>query len=336
MAEAWIRMRGSLLTNPRVIAMARLLLVDPDFLEWYGNDGVTQESSRGVTMRHVTVVTRVTVGALVPLWTMVNECAAHDGVLRDATLFEVDAMAGVPGFGKAMRDTGWLDELPDGGVRFPNFFEHNTVQESRSTGAKSGSQRSKEYRERKKEKGGDSPRSQSQNSSRDGVTEKSDASRDGVTTEKSREEKSNNPSSLRSEGEGADTPPPPAPAKPRRAKGEARPLSAYLVECRTAGVKPIPDDHAVRRWAQDAGIAPEMLQIAWVQFRERYTEGEKGKRKRYIDWPSHFATAVKGNWFKLWFLGESGVVWTSGGLMHKQALDAHIASKQQGSGHAPE
>jgi len=78
MAEAWIRMRGSLVNNPRVIALARALLADPDFLDWYGHDSVTLQSSRTVTIRHVTVGTRVTVGALVPLWSMVNECAGGD------------------------------------------------------------------------------------------------------------------------------------------------------------------------------------------------------------------------------------------------------------------
>lgn len=185
MAEAWIRMRGSLVNNPRVIALARALLADPDFLDWYGHDSVKLQSSRTVTIRHVTVVTRVTVGALVPLWSMVNECAEGDGFLRDASLFEVDVMAGVPGFGKAMVAAGWLEECPDGGIRFPNFSEHNTVQESRSTSAKTPAQRAKEYRERHR----DESHEPSRNSSRDGVTEKRDASRDAVTTEKSREEK---------------------------------------------------------------------------------------------------------------------------------------------------
>lgn len=187
MAESWIRMRGSLPTNPRVIAMARALLTDPDFLDWYGHTDVTPESSRVVTLRHVTVVTRVTVGALVPLWAMVNECAAEDGILHKTTLFEVDAMAGVPGFGQAMQTVGWLFETEDG-ICFPNFHEHNTVKESRSTGAKTQAERAKEYRDRQKTEGS----APSRNSSRDGVTEKRDASRDTVTTEKRREEKKEN------------------------------------------------------------------------------------------------------------------------------------------------
>ncbi len=78
-----------------------------------------------------------------------------------------------------------------------------------------------------------------------------------------------------------------------------------------------------------------MLQIAWVQFRDRYTNGEKGKRKRYINWPDHFATAVKGNWFKLWFQDDDGeMAWTSVGLTFKKVLDARHAA-QQGDVDAP-
>ncbi|GKS91197.1 hypothetical protein [Acidovorax sp. SUPP2539] len=234
MAESWIRMRGSLPTNPRVIAMARALLADPDFLDWYGHTDVTAESSRAVTMRHVTVVTRVTVGALVPLWAMVNECAAEDGILHKTTLFEVDAMAGVPGFGHAMRAVGWIFETPDG-VRFPNFHEHNTVKESRSTAAKTPAVRAKEYRDRQKSESA----TPSRNSSRDGVTEKRDASRDAVTTDKRREEKNIEPPTG---VQGGEPPPSPSgvkfeipewmPAQPwedfvsmRRAKGKRAPFT---------------------------------------------------------------------------------------------------------------
>jgi hypothetical protein len=188
-AESWIKMRGSLMTNPKVIKMARLLLQDPDFLEWYGNDAVTIAASQGVTRRHVTVVTRVVVGSLTPLWAQVNECAGTDFVLPDASLFEIDEMAGVPGFGRSMEAVNWLRVMPDStGIEFPNFIEHNTVGKERSAGAKTQAERAKEYRERK--------RLEALESVTNGVTGKRDASRDTVTTEKSREEK--NKSTVRS------------------------------------------------------------------------------------------------------------------------------------------
>lgn len=134
------------------------------------------------------------------------------------------------------------------------------------------------------------------------------------------------PSSLRSEGEAAKAalslPEPPA------EKSKAKTLKTYLAECKAAGVKPIPDGHPVRVWAEEAGLSGDMLQIAWLQFRERYTEGEKGKGKRYKDWPAHFATAVKSNWFGLWCQGEGGLRWSSNGMTHKAALDARMQRQE--------
>jgi hypothetical protein len=114
-----------------------------------------------------------------------------------------------------------------------------------------------------------------------------------------------------------------------RSKSEQTTLTAYLANCKTAGLKPVPDGHAIRRWCEDAGITAEMLQVAWVLFRERYTEGEKGKRKRYVRWDDHFATAVKDNWAGLWFMGDDNrPAWTSKGLTHKAVLDARHAQRE--------
>jgi len=142
--------------------------------------------------------------------------------------------------------------------------------------------------------------------------------------QKQKQEQKQNSPSLRS-GESAEAAPPSKPEKPKR---EQITLTAYLDACKAAKSKPIPDGHSVRTWATDAGLAPEMLQIAWLQFRERYTESEKGKGKRYKDWPGHFATAVKANWFKLWFAGDNGMQWTSVGMTHKAVLDARMAQKE--------
>lgn len=129
-------------------------------------------------------------------------------------------------------------------------------------------------------------------------------------------------------GEGATQAPPPTPAPSR--KREQVTLSAYLTVCKASGKKPVPDDHAIRGWAHDAGITDEMLQVAWVVFRERYTTDEKAKGKRYKDWPGVFANAVKDRWQKLWFIADDGSVqWTSTGLQRKQVLDAHLNRNQE-------
>lgn len=151
--------------------------------------------------------------------------------------------------------------------------------------------------------------------------------------QKQEQKQEQNSPSLRS-GESAETAPPSVPEKPknRKTKSEAVTLTAYLADCKAAGRKPVPESHHVRQWADDAGITSEMLQVAWVKFRERYTDGEKGKGKRYKDWPGHFATAVKDNWFKLWFFGDDGIQWATNGLACRAVLDARM--KAQESEHA--
>lgn len=147
-----------------------------------------------------------------------------------------------------------------------------------------------------------------------------------LNQEQKQEQKQDSPSLRSGEGGAAQASRQPPPASKKR---EQITLSAYLALCKAGGKKPVPDDHFIRRWCEDAGIGAEMLQVAWVLFRERYTEGEKAKGKRYKDWAKHFGEAVKGNWFRLWYMGNDGKpVWSSDGLTHKAALDARLASKE--------
>jgi uncharacterized protein YdaU (DUF1376 family) len=127
-----------------------------------------------------------------------------------------------------------------------------------------------------------------------------------------------NSSSLRSEESAA---------KPQRTSSRPKrdevTLAKYLEACKTAGQKPVPDDHYIRAWCGDAHIPVDMLQVGWVVFREKYLNDEKLKGKRYKDWPGHFATSVKDRWYGLWFTGEDGKpVWSSTGLQRKQVLEA--------------
>lgn len=146
--------------------------------------------------------------------------------------------------------------------------------------------------------------------------------------EQEQEQEQDTSSSLRSEeGRVAKSP---APSPSGRQKREKTTLAKYLADCREKGVKPVPDDHSIRTWAQDAGISDEMLQVAWVVFRERYTEDAEYKAKLYKDWVGTFANSVKGRWFSLWFTGEGGVVsWSSTGMQRKQVLDARAAKRKE-------
>lgn len=128
--------------------------------------------------------------------------------------------------------------------------------------------------------------------------------------------------SLRS-GETAAAKPPRTPREP---KLEIT-LQAYLEACKAKGVKAIPDDHHIRTWAADAGIGDEMLQVAWLTFRDRHipAEGDKTRPKRQKDWPLTFANAVKDNWYRLWFIDGIEVKWTSQGQIQRTVYEKRIA-----------
>lgn len=98
-------------------------------------------------------------------------------------------------------------------------------------------------------------------------------------------------------------------------------FDAWLEKIRDSGEKPIPDDHAVIRFARDAGIPHEYLAVCWEHFKGRYT----GDPKKYIAWRQVFGNAVRENWFKIWWYdGETYQLTTVG----QQGMNA-LRNKQR-------
>ncbi len=184
----WIKMRSSLVTNPKVVRMARVLLADPEFRQWIGGLCTCDAGDVRVTTRDIEVVTRIVVGALVPTWSAVNDTAGRDGVIRHASSQDIDISAGVPGFGRALVAVEWLQELPNGeGVRFVNFEEHNSPQKERSLTSKTGAERTAEWRSRKKsaqsgDVGGDDTGDAGVTSQRDDREEKKRVEKNSLTS----------------------------------------------------------------------------------------------------------------------------------------------------------
>lgn len=105
-------------------------------------------------------------------------------------------------------------------------------------------------------------------------------------------------------------------------------LKAYLAQCQAEGKKPIPDNHAVRRYAADVGLSDEMLEVAWLEFRDRHLNDRAAKR--YKDWCATFAASVKSRWYKLWYIGDDGKpAWTSTGLQARTAIEAQLQREQE-------
>lgn len=125
----WIQVRLDLSANPKVSRMVDLLsktlgsyvlAVSTDDL-FSGTRPVTCPVTSLVT-RHA--LTDVIVGGLIRTWGAAN-AFIKQVIVPHARLDWVDDQSKIPGFGKAMAKVGWVIELPEGGLEFPNFDEWN-------------------------------------------------------------------------------------------------------------------------------------------------------------------------------------------------------------------
>ena len=101
------------------------------------------------------------------------------------------------------------------------------------------------------------------------------------------------------------TPPiPPGGGQPGEQKRKAAvSLRSFLDDCRSSGATPIPEDDPVFAYADKVKLPRDFLRLQWVEFKERY---QLPDAKKYKSWTTVFLKSVKGNWFKLWFVGADG------------------------------
>lgn len=92
------------------------------------------------------------------------------------------------------------------------------------------------------------------------------------------------------------------PPPQRRAKKVPVGIRAFLRKCKESQEIAIPEDDKVFDYAEEVGIPTEFLHLCWREFVDRYSESEK----RYKDWRAVFRKAVRGNWFKLWWMSPAG------------------------------
>jgi hypothetical protein len=288
MAGDWIKMRVGLTTNPKVMRLAECLLDDEKYLDWaglaYGVQGYppsSEDESRNERHAALRVTRYVTVTALLRFWGYANEHEKNENIVG---IFpeDVDEIVGVPGFAHAIEVAGWAVFSPNGGLSLPGFAEHNTSAGARSSGA----DRQKRYRENRR-------------SAAHFVTGKSDVTRDVTVTpreEKRREEKKEQKISP---AVPADAPV--DPAKPEKPKAKRPPtITEWLALLGDADA--IPETDPVYAYAEKAGIPDDFLSLSWAEFKSAYTAS--GKRQK--DFPATYRNAVKGNWYKLWWIAPDG------------------------------
>lgn len=225
------------------------------------------------------------IGGLHAVWS-VFDTHSSDGQLDGYTAETLGHVIGWAGFAEAMIAVGWLSENGGSSLSLPEFDEHNGA---------SGKRRAEDQKRKRNDR--KSPQIVRKLSAKD-----ADENR---TREEKRREELNTPIS-----------PVEKVSKRRAAIG----FPAFLTACKLAGETPIQESHPVFAYAEQSGIPSEFLRLQWLEFKDRYADGEK----RYKDWPSVFSKSVRGNWFKLWFISANDVyeLTTSG----KQAQQTHRKS----------
>lgn len=218
-------------------------------------------------------------GALFVIWRWFDQQTV-DGNAPYVTKTTVDRISGVPGFANAMEKVGWLD-ASDGSLRLPNFHRHN---------GETAKQRALTAKRVAKSKG----KSNAINN----------AVGNGEVTHGAlpREEKSKPiSSSLRSEE---------IPPKPKSQKVK---FTVWLESLKATGEKAISDYKPVLNHAAAVGIPLEWIELAWLKFRERYTNDPTYTPSKYIDWRRHFLNAVTNNWMNIWYLTDGKPMLTTVG-----------------------
>jgi len=90
---------------------------------------------------------------------------------------------------------------------------------------------------------------------------------------------------------------------PKRAtrKRERKTFKAWMASL-PDGAEAIPADHRVFRYAKEAGLPLEFIELAWIAFQRKFEHVAKTQ----ADWPAHFHNAVEGNWARIWWPSDDG------------------------------
>jgi len=146
MAGDWIKMRTDLYRDPKVIAMAELLLDKDSPTAGYVNQNLQRDMA--VTRN---VMRNAVVGALVSVWGVMRHQGKRiddDLVSTETPLWALDDIADLHGFGDAMATAGWVVDTEESLV-FPRFFSEHNV-DPNETAKDKNRERQKRFRESKR------------------------------------------------------------------------------------------------------------------------------------------------------------------------------------------
>lgn len=311
MADEWIKMRPSLLTSPKVNAIARLIEATSDIGKLMASmrnvtrdSNVTRNATDDVT-RNVTrnAMESITVTSLLKLWGVANDHTS-DGVFNNADLSYIDDIVGVVGFGLALESVGWAEFDSDAmTVTLPNFNEYNTSGRKRKgVSSSSNAERQRAYREKKR------------------LIEQEKLAQNGVTDDVTRNDLSNvthnvtrNAREEKNREDIKEYPLTPLPGgesslieKPKRERKQRTSLKTFVNACSQAGEKPISGYGPLQKYVQNSGLPLDFVQLAWEVFKAEFLPGGSNESRLQSDWRKHFLNYVSKGYYRLWYAKATG------------------------------
>ena len=151
MVAEWIKVRRGLRQLPKTVIIARKF-EETDYFKNLVTSSAKKDKQTIQRHKSITsdLATRVTVSALFDLWIALNDVVDKECRVKKMELRDIDIIVGLPGFGKAIAEVGWVHEESKG-LFFRNFEDWNTPDSIRPP-VLTDAERAKNYRERKKEK----------------------------------------------------------------------------------------------------------------------------------------------------------------------------------------
>lgn len=80
----------------------------------------------------------------------------------------------------------------------------------------------------------------------------------------------------------------------------------FIEQCHAASEKPISGYEPAIRYANDAKLPMEFVNLCWAEFKRRHSPGGGSENKRQADWRRTFLNCLQGNWYRLWWAKAEG------------------------------
>jgi phage replication O-like protein O len=109
-------------------------------------------------------------------------------------------------------------------------------------------------------------------------------------------------------------------SKETKQKKASRPeilFDQWIEATKASGEKPIPEDHAVFKYADKVELPIDFIRLCWLEFKNTFAGNTK---KKYADWAQTFSNYVRKNYFRLWFEKDGEWHLTTAGIQLQKEM----------------